>query len=146
MTKIHIILSLLAFSFVINSCSSDSKPLEQKNMFASFEIAGMVCEHGCKGVIEKEMKGVSGINSFEIDFEAETAQVFFDKNIISSKAIVSQVEAINDGIYKMTLIEEHDQINAKEKLPSTDNSSVSVSLFNFQLPNITQLAFEWIKI
>ena len=146
MTKIYIILSLLAFAFIINSCSTGAQPTEPKNMFARFEIEGMVCEHGCKGVIEKDMKGVSGITSFEIDFETATAEVFFDKNIISSKEIVSQVESINDGIYKMTLVEEQDQINAKEKLPSSSNSPVSVSLFNFQLPNITQLALEWIKI
>jgi copper chaperone CopZ len=146
MTKTYFILSILAFAFTFNSCSNESQPLEPKNMFASFQIEGMVCEHGCKGVIEKEMKGVSGITSFDIDFEAATAEVFFDQNTITSKAIVSEVESINDGIYKMKLIEEHEQMNAKEKLPASSNSPVSVYAFNFQLPNIPQIALEWIKL
>lgn len=146
MTKTHILLCLLSFVFILNSCSSEPIPLEPKNMLASFNIEGMVCEHGCKGVIEKEMKKVSGITSFDIDFEAATAEVLFDENIITSKTIVSQVESINDGIYKMNIIEEHELINAKEKLPASSNSPVSVSLFNFQLPNITKFVFEWIKI
>jgi len=146
MTKIILIASIFAFIFTVNSCSNDSKSLEPKNMVASFEIEGMVCEHGCKGVIEKEMREVSGITSFDIDFEAATAEVLFNENIITSKEIISQVESINDEIYKMTIVQEYEQINAKEKLPTSSDSPISVSTFSFQLPNITLFLFEWIKI
>lgn len=116
-------------------------------MVANFSIEGMVCEHGCKGVIEKEMRKEKGITSFDIDFENETAEVFFDENTLTSKDIITKVEAINDGIYKMNLLQEHEQINAKEKLPSTENNSpVSVFNYNYQFPNITDFIVEWIRL
>lgn len=146
MTKIYSLLTLIALTFIVYSCSNEAKPTESKNMFASFEIEGMVCEHGCKNAIVKDMKGVEGITSFEIDYEAATAEVFFDENVITAAAIIEKVEKINDGIYKMKLIEEQLQLNAKEKLPSSGEDPVSVSLINFQLPNITLIALEWIKL
>lgn len=132
--------------FVFNSCSSPKTPKTPKNMVANFEIEGMVCEHGCKGVIEKEMRNIKGITAFDIDFEEATAEVFFDYNIITTENIITKVEEINDGIYKMNLIKEREQINAKEKLPSTESSPVSVSNYYFNLPKVTDFIVEWVKI
>ena len=115
-------------------------------MVANFSIEGMVCEHGCKGVIEKEMRKEKGITSFDIDFEEATAEVFFDYNIITTENIITKVEEINDGIYKMNLLQEREQINAKEKLPSTESSPVSVSNYYFTLPKVTDFIVEWVKI
>ncbi|MCT4582350.1 MAG: cation transporter [Flavobacteriales bacterium] len=146
MIRIVTLLALTITFFVFNACSSNTTPKAPKNWIANFEIDGMVCEHGCKGVIEKEMSKTNGITSFDIDFENETAEVFFDQNIITTQAIISKVETINDGIYKMKLIHEREQINAKEKLPSTQNDPVSVAHYHYQLPNITAFILQWIRI
>ncbi len=147
MSKTYFFIPFLFIVLVLSSCSSEAKKTNPKNMIANFQIEGMVCEHGCKGVIEKEMKQVKGITSFEIDFEKETAEVFFDQNTIKSQAIIAQAEKINDGIYKMKLIKEYEQVNAKESISSSSNTSVSVSsTFSFQVPNVTRFVLEWIKI
>ncbi len=137
------ILTAILFTF---SCTNDNSPKAPKNMIANFEIEGMVCEHGCKGVIEKEMRKINGITTFDIDFEKETAEVYFDQNMITSEGIINKVEAINDGIYKMTLVKETEQINAKEKLPAAHNSPVSVANYNYQLPSITNFIVQWIQV
>lgn len=135
MSKFKLILISFVITTFINSCSSSDTKHIPNNWIANFEIEGMVCEHGCKGVIEKEMNKVKGITAFDIDFENATAEVFFDNSTITSKEIINQVEAINDGIYKLTLVKEYKQMNAKESLPSTSKNSVSVvSNFNFQFP------------
>lgn len=147
MTKLFYIFLISVFSVVISSCSSEDTSSEPLNMVATFEIEGMVCVHGCKSVIEKEMRKTQGITAFNIDFENVTAEVFFDKNIITSEAIIKEVATINDGIYNMKLIKEHKQMNAVEALPSEKTSSpVSVSNFSFQVPNITHFIAEWIRI
>lgn len=146
MSRLYIIFILLTLVTFFNSCSTDNNTSEPIYMIANYEIAGMVCEHGCKGVIEKEMNKVIGITSFEIDFENSIAEVFFDKNVITSNNIMEKVETINDGIYQIKLIKEYKQINAKESLPSSTNNSISVSTFSFQIPNVTRFISEWIKI
>jgi copper chaperone CopZ len=147
MSKTFFFIPFLFIVLTLSSCSSESKKSEPKNMIANFQIEGMVCEHGCKGVIEKQMNKVKGITSFDIDFEKETAEVFFDQNIITSQAIITHVESINDGIYKMKLIKEYKQVNAKGSMSSSKNAPVSVSsTFSIQIPDITHFVLEWIKI
>ncbi len=108
-----------------NSCSNN-QPKAPEPKIAELTIEGMVCEHGCKGVIEKEMKQTKGITTFDIDFEHATAEVYFDNSIITAKKIISQIETINDGSYKVKLTSERAQVNAKEQLPVQENAPVSV--------------------
>lgn len=146
MSKVNSFLIIITLAFMINSCSTSSKKNNPINMVANFEIEGMVCEHGCKGVIEKEMGKTNGITSFDIDFENATAEVFFDANVITSKSIIDQVESINDGIYKIKLTKEYKQMNAKESLPSSSNDAVSVNTFSFKILNINRFVLEWIRM
>ncbi len=116
------IITLLNFQ----SCSSAEASKTPLSYVANFKISGMVCKHGCKSVIEKEMNKTNGITNFYIDFDKETAEVFFDKNSISIEKIISKVQSINESAYDIELIDAKEQLNARESIEDIIDTKTSV--------------------
>ena len=103
-----------------------------------FEIEGMMCEHGCKGTIEKTLNGTAGVGSCSVDFESSIATVSFDKAVLSAGDILAIVDGLNDGTYSTKQIEVKEIGDAHA--PSTSSTStdeVSVSAASFSLPDMT---------
>lgn len=81
--------------------AQEQKEIQLKNI--SFEISGMTCEVGCAGTIQKKLKDTKGVQSAEIDFEAASAVVGFDANVLSTDDVIAVVEGIAGGeLYKVS--------------------------------------------
>ena len=70
-------------------------------MEKTFAIEGMSCGH-CKDTVQKQISGVTGVESCEVSLEKGEANVQFDNNTTSAEEIV---KAVNDT----------DTYSAKEK-------------------------------
>ena len=91
---------------------SGSKPSEalvqtnaSANTSAEIEIRGMTCETGCKKLIENNVRKMTGVTKFEIDFEHNSAYVEFDSSIIDAEQIKATINSINNGAYTATVHE-----------------------------------------
>ncbi len=68
----------------------------------TFKIDGMTCAVGCAGVIEQKLSKLDGVQEAKVDFEAKTATVSFDKAKQTPETIVTTVEGIANGAYKVS--------------------------------------------
>ena len=121
------------------------------NAVADLYISGMVCEMNCVGTVNKTLMKMEGVASFEMeDFDGEKdinhAIVQFDKNIVSEQEMISAIEELNDGIYKVESSEVKDlevtngssASQANETEDTRDSASYG-SGGQFSLPNIFDL-------
>lgn len=69
---------------------------------ASFKIDGMTCPMGCAATIEKKLAGMEGVENAKVDFEKKTATVKFDPAKQTAEKLVTTVEKIADGAYKVS--------------------------------------------
>ena len=69
------------------------------------ELEGMVCKMGCGGEIRKELYATNGVENVSFDFDEENpldvAHVAYDRDKISADEIISTINAINDGQFKV---------------------------------------------
>ena len=64
-------------------------------------IEGMTCEIGCAKMIESKLSKTKGVTSVAVFFEKEEGEIAFDANLISKKAIISEINSIAGGeLYK----------------------------------------------
>ena len=85
--------------------TSEASPEVAANLeTTSFKIDGMTCAVGCAGVIENKLAGLDGVENAKVDFENKTATISFDAAIQTPETIVSTVENIANGIYKVSEI------------------------------------------
>lgn len=68
---------------------------------ASFSIEGMTCPMGCAATIEKKLADMDGVQEAKVDFEKKTATVSFDSSKQTAETLVSTVEKIAEGAYKV---------------------------------------------
>lgn len=68
---------------------------------AKFEIEGMTCQMGCARVIEENLAKMQGVMHVEVNFEAHTAKIEYDANILDVEAIIASVTNTSDA-YSVT--------------------------------------------
>jgi copper chaperone CopZ len=165
MKTINQLLFLFAFLFVIimtPSCGGNEKAesdevaieiAEENLITADYSVEGMVCAMGCAATIQKELMGVDGVADCEVDFDSGKAHVEFDKSKLSEDDIISTIESLSDGQYKVG--EWTEKIDAEETAPkessnedlgndNKEESTVEVSLPSFEIPNLLTLLIDQI--
>jgi copper chaperone CopZ len=82
--------------------------LEDEKYVASLAVEGMACEMMCGNMISGALADLDGVQETEIDFngaeEANFVLVEFDANKVSEKEMISAVEALADGHYKVNAV------------------------------------------
>lgn len=73
-------------------------------MKQTFKIKGMHCA-SCAGIIEKTFKKTEGVESVEVNYATETAQINFDKEKTNAKVLSDKIEPIG---YSLVIKEEYD--------------------------------------
>lgn len=68
----------------------------------TFKIDGMTCPQGCAATIESKLAGMEGVQDAKVDFESKTATVSFDASKQTPETLVTKVEGIADGAYKVS--------------------------------------------
>lgn len=117
------------------------------NSLADISITGMVCEVNCVGSVKKLLSAMVGVTEIEIDFNSEDkvnhAMVKYDCKIINDKQMVSAIEKLNDGAYKVGEVEvkkfNEKSASSKKKTEEkeiTFTTPSSVGSGGFALPNI----------
>ena len=147
-------LNYLLFSTILlaSACSSsDTNTATEKTeikaeniVVADFAIEGMVCAMGCAKTIEEEIGALSGVAVSTVDFETGKAHFEYDKTQLTEKDIISKIEGLADGQYKVGEWKEevestgNAEQDTKEESNATteDKSKVSVKLPSFQIPNL----------
>ncbi len=62
-----------------------------------FNIKGMTCP-SCSASVEKQINGLKGINSKNVNHVTDNAKIEYDETVISEEKIISK---INEGHYKV---------------------------------------------
>lgn len=125
----------LGFALLISACSS-SNTSETTAIVTSYsetaeetteskagttestvEIKGMSCAIMCGNMIKDNVSGMTGVASVEIDFDQERATNFanvtYNAEQTSPKAIAEKIESLNDGSYKVIAVNTTNWIKAK---------------------------------
>jgi len=113
-------------------------------MVVDYAIEGMVCAMGCAATIQEELLNMDGVVNCTVDFEATKAHIEFDKSKLSEVDIITKIESIADGQYKVSKwnekVESTENVeqNANEDGKETveDETKVKVNLPSFQIPNL----------
>lgn len=107
------ILPILLFSFAFTTAcnSSSSEEAEEKpEVIADSEtklaIEGMMCVKGCVGLITKELKKMSGVGEFEINFDEAYAEIDYDSKQVSVEEIILMIDGLADHSYSASIFEE----------------------------------------
>jgi copper chaperone CopZ len=147
-----IILSSIVLFSVLFSCGGSevakesnaiTKIAPENVLVANYEIEGMVCAMGCAKTIQDEIKGMDGVAACNVDFKDGKAHIEFDKTQLTEKDIITKIEGMANGMYKVAPWTEK---TPKENLESTTSGesdtkeTVSeVSLSSLKIPNIFTL-------
>lgn len=67
----------------------------------SFKIEGMTCAISCAATIEKKLAGLEGVEEAKVDFDTKMATISFDPSKQTPETIVTTVEGIANGAYKV---------------------------------------------
>ena len=134
---------IIALSFILTTgCSEPSKEhiIPEINSMAVLSIDGMMCEKGCKSTIQSHLNEMEGVLEASVDYEAKKAEIKFDNRITSSKKCIKMINNLADGIYSATLVEEKKLDPTNSSINSSiSNDEISVSHYNFTLPNFFEL-------
>lgn len=110
-------------------------------MMADYKIDGMVCAMGCAKTIEEEIGSIEGVTASFVDFESGKAHFEFDKTIVSENNLISKIESIADGQYKVSAWE--DEVPVEDVETETEDANkesvaqhANVSLKNIEIPNL----------
>lgn len=118
---------------------------EEDKVAKSYAVSGMVCEFGCAKFIEEEVSAYFGVVDFSVDYEAETAEIVYDKSKTNSGEIIAFVEGLNDGKYSMTEVDP-----SLENAPKVNNNSAdSASLGDaaeVRIPRMESFKFSFPKV
>jgi copper chaperone CopZ len=129
-------------SFFFTNCSSPEEEANAvvHNKSCTIAIEGMMCEKGCKTTIQNKLQEMDGVIKAEVDFETHQAYITYDANKVSAQDFLNKINAIADGLYKSTLVEDKDIENAPVEIEGGDsNAPISVSTFSFEIPNLGML-------
>ena len=99
---------------------------------ASLGIEGMSCEMMCGGVIKKALEGTDGVISAEIQFDAEkdidVAVVKYQSEKVKDAALISVVNELRDGLYKVRSVEVQTQVKEQADASEKDASGEVTAL------------------
>ncbi|MBL7950532.1 MAG: heavy-metal-associated domain-containing protein [Flavobacteriales bacterium] len=101
---------------------------------ADLSITGMSCEMMCGGSIKKALAALPGVNSTEINFiegdESDHAVVNYDATKVSDDQLISAIQNLYDGQYKVVAVKITKQVAAAgasaAEAPKTEEKGVSV--------------------
>ncbi|WP_084596074.1 heavy-metal-associated domain-containing protein [Flavobacterium beibuense] len=103
----------------------------------TFKIDGMTCPQGCAATIESKLAGMEGVQDAKVDFESKTATVSFDASKQTPETLVTKVEGIADGAYKVSDVKssgdkayysvDQEKEKAKKTTKKADDKSCSSS-------------------
>ena len=123
-------------------------PTASEGAEATLFIEGMSCQRMCVSKIEKTMADLEGVESLEIDFNADRdvdiCSVKFDQDVISEQEMIEAVQGIAGGVYKVKEVEVKKNVESAVSTQST-RSKKGTSVFrtqgkgkdhNFRIPNI----------
>ena len=147
--------TILFIVAIISACESSTEQnktastevLIENVIVADYAIEGMVCAMGCAATIEKDVLGMTGIVVSEVDYEAGKAHFEFDESIVSEKEIISKIESIADGQYKVGEWVEHTNttsVDAEDVAENNEETITEVSLPSFEIPNLFTLLLDQI--
>jgi mercuric ion binding protein len=142
---------------VIIACSNNTESSENAAVEISkanlttvdYAIEGMVCAMGCAATIEKDVSNIAGVVNASVDYQTEKAHFEFDKSVISEQEIISKIEQIAEGQYK---VKDWLDDGPEEELESEEvdvseesqSSMTNVSLPRFKIPNLFTLLLDQI--
>ena len=147
--------TILFIVAIISACESSTEQnktastevLIENVIVADYAIEGMVCAMGCAATIEKDVLGMTGIVVSEVDYEAGKAHFEFDESIVSEKEIISKIESIADGQYKVgEWVEQTNTtgVDAEDVAENNEETITEVSLPSFEIPNLFTLLLDQI--
>ncbi|PCI93571.1 MAG: hypothetical protein COB15_16200 [Flavobacteriales bacterium] len=147
--------TILFIVAIISACESSTEQnktastevLIENVIVADYAIEGMVCAMGCAATIEKDVLGMTGIVVSEVDYEAGKAHFEFDESIVSEKEIISKIESIADGQYKVgEWVEQTNttSVDAEDVAENNEETITEVSLPSFEIPNLFTLLLDQI--
>ncbi len=68
---------------------------------AIIELEGMSCEVGCARYIKGKLAKLEGVLEADVLFEEKIARITYDPTIITGQQIVSHINGLNEGQYKV---------------------------------------------
>jgi len=161
MKKINQILFLVVFLFIIiltPSCGGNENAesdnletgvTEENLVIVNYAIEGMVCAMGCAATIQEELLNMDGVVNCEVDFEAGKAHVEFDKSKLAEEDVISKIESIADGQYKVSKWIDKEEINEEDVVDENGNNNnksttSEIRLPSFEIPNLLTLLVDQI--
>lgn len=142
----------------IYSCSSSAEEaiksekteINSENIVvADYSIEGMVCAMGCAKTIQDEVAAMNGVASCEVNYEEQKAHVEYDGSQLSENEVITLIETLADGKYKVSewkekVNEDVEEIEIEDVSVSEgeDVSGVNVSLSSINIPNLFELLFK----
>lgn len=76
---------------------------------ANLNIEGMMCEKGCGGKIQQELRALAGVADTKLEFDADSddnvVSVEYNPTEVSEQELIKCVNAISDGKYHVKSVE-----------------------------------------
>jgi len=101
-------LTIILISLISLNCSTsavDNVADLTPDKVLAINVDGMVCSMGCAKYIEKQVAKMEGVTSCNVNFEEGTASIEFSSETTAQEDIVEIITGINDGQYKVTVVE-----------------------------------------
>lgn len=147
-----LVLSSIVLFSVLFSCG-ESDVVKENNttteiapenlLVANYEIEGMVCAMGCAKTIQDEIIGMNGVAACNVDFKDGKAHIEFDKTQLTEKDIITKIEGMASGMYKVAPWTEKTPKENSESTTGGETDSKEavseVSLSSIKIPNIFTL-------
>lgn len=88
---------------------------------AKLAVEGMMCEVGCVGAIQNELRSTPGVASAVVNFEGSYATIEYDSKLVDENELIAAIEGIGDHAYTAKSFEETEEVEVME---STDGEVV----------------------
>lgn len=128
----------ILFSFLLLSCGSTAEKAQLE-----VGVEGMSCSHSCAPYIQKNLSKLEGAENVVVDFETKTAKLIIDNKNLTQADVVTAIENLLDGQYKVTSVTETVIENSTKTIqkseqgdPNFDITDHNVTTSTFKLPNI----------
>jgi len=155
LTQVAGIFMISAFSLFIIGCNNSEQEGTKNNtektvvapenlVVVDYAIEGMVCAMGCAKTIQDEVADMAGVVACSVDFEEGKAHIEFDKSQLTEEDLITKIESIADGQYKVTVWEEEDieeDSTLEEGNSKNEKSAIKVMLPSFHLPNLSSFFY-----
>lgn len=121
---------------------------------ADIAISGMTCEMMCGGSIKKALAKLPGVSSTEIAFQegeaaVDRAVVTYDPAKVSDAQLVSAIQALHDGQYKVVTVDLTKQVKSvgstTQRGEATEEGEVAASIGEIAVPSIVGLLYRLVR-